>query len=98
MWTGAFAQAFLYPAWVTRERRQRMGRGQRVVPGVAYIIRSGRLEPEWAATERRAMSVAGRATAIVIAASGHNDVMGMCNTTLHDGIDFNFAYMGRTFP
>ena len=42
---GAFAQAFLYPAAVARERRQRMKRGQLVVSAVAYIIRNGRLDP-----------------------------------------------------
>lgn len=94
---GAFAQAFLYPAAVTRERRQRMKRGQSVVPGVAYIIRNGRLDPEWASTERRTLGIAGRAIATMIAASGRNDVMHMYNTTLHDGIDFNLAYIGPDF-
>jgi predicted acylesterase/phospholipase RssA len=94
---GAFAQAFLYPAAVTRERRQRLKRGQRVVPGVAYIIRNGRLDPEWAATERRTMGIAARAIATMIAASGYNDVLRMYNTTLHDGIDFNLAYIGSDF-
>ena len=94
---GAFAQAFLYPAAVTRERRQRMKRGQRVVPGVAYIIRNGRLDPEWAATERRTMGIAARAIATMIAASGYNDVLRMYYTTLHDAIDFNLAYIGSDF-
>ncbi|MGD0102697.1 MAG: patatin-like phospholipase family protein [Rhodopila sp.] len=94
---GAFAQAFLYPAAVTRERRQRMKRGQHVVPGVAYVIRNGRLDPEWAVTERRTLGIAARAIATMIAASGYNDVMQMYNTTLHDGIDFNLAYIGSDF-
>jgi predicted acylesterase/phospholipase RssA len=94
---GAFAQAFLYPAAVTRERRQRIKRGQHVVPGVAYVIRNGRLDPEWAVTERRTMGIAGRAIATMIAASGYNDVMHMYNTTMHDGIDFNLAYIGSDF-
>ena len=94
---GAFAQAFLYPAAVTRERRQRIKRGQHVVPGIAYVIRNGRLDPEWATTERQTMGIAGRAIATMIAASGYNDVMRMYNTTLHDGIDFNLAYIGSDF-
>jgi hypothetical protein len=48
---GAFAQAFLYPSGLTRLRRARMARGQFVVPAIAYVIRNGRLDPEWATTE-----------------------------------------------
>ena len=40
---GAFAQAFLYPAAITRQRRERISQGQQVIPAVAYIIRNGRL-------------------------------------------------------
>ena len=94
---GAFAQAFLYPAAVTRERRQCMKRSHHVVPGIAYVIRNARLDPEWATTERRTMGIAGRAIATMIAASGYNDVMHMYNTTLHDGIDFNLVYIGSDF-
>jgi hypothetical protein len=94
---GAFAQAFLYPAAITHERRQRMKRGQHVVPGVAYVIRNGRLDPEWAVTERRTLGIAGRAISTMIAASGLNDVRRMYNTTLRDGVDFNLAYIGSDF-
>ena len=76
---GAFAQAFLYPAGLTRQRRVRMTRGQQVVPATAYVIRNGRLDPEWATTERSTMGIAGRAIATMIAASGLNDVIRMYN-------------------
>jgi hypothetical protein len=94
---GAFAQAFLYPAAITRERRQRMKRGQHVVSGVAYVIRNRRLDPEWAVTQGRTLGIAGRAIAAMIAASGYNDVLRMWHTTVHDGIDFNLAYIGSDF-
>ncbi len=94
---GAFAQAFLYPAAVTRLRRVRMADGQFVVPAVAYVIRNGRLDPEGATTERSTLSIAGRAIATMISASGMNDVSCMYNTTLHDGIAFNLAYIGPDF-
>src|SRR6202012_5086337 len=44
---GAFAQAFLYPAGVTRQRRVRMAQGQFVVPATAYVIRNGFLRSDW---------------------------------------------------
>jgi hypothetical protein len=94
---GAFAQAFLYPAGLTRQRRVRMANGQLVVPAVAYVIRNGRLDPEWATTERSTLGIAGRAIATMIAASGLNDVLRMYNTTQRDGIGFNLAYIGSDF-
>jgi predicted acylesterase/phospholipase RssA len=94
---GAFAQAFLYPAALTQQRRVRMAGGQLVVPAVAYVIRNGRLDPEWATVERSTLSIAGRAIATMITASGYNDVLRMYNTTQHDGIDFNLAYIGSDF-
>jgi Patatin-like phospholipase len=94
---GAFAQAFLYPAGLARQRRVRMTNGQFVVPAVAYVIRNGRLDPEWASTERSTLGIAGRAIATLIAASGLNDVLRMYYTTQRDGIGFNLAYIGTDF-
>jgi hypothetical protein len=94
---GAFAQAFLYPAGVTRQRRARMSRGQRVVPATAYVIRNGRLDAEWATTERRTLGIVGRAISTMIAASGINDVIRIYNRTQQDGIGFNLAYIGKDF-
>jgi predicted acylesterase/phospholipase RssA len=94
---GAFAQAFLYPASVTRQRRARIAGGQAVVPARAYVIRNGRLDPEWAATERSTLGIASRAISTMIAASGINDVIRMYNSTQRDNIDFNLAYIGRDF-
>jgi predicted acylesterase/phospholipase RssA len=94
---GAFAQAFLYPASITRQRRDRMASGQLVVAATAYVIRNGRLDPEWATTERSTMGIAGRAIATMITASGINDVIRMYNTTQRDGIGYNLAYIGSDF-
>jgi hypothetical protein len=94
---GAFAQGFLYPAIAARGRRERRGRGQAVAPINAYIIRNGRLDPEWAAVERRTMGIAARAISTMIAASGYSDVLRMYAATQRDGVDFNLAYIGREF-
>jgi hypothetical protein len=72
-------------------------RGQAVVPASAYIIRNGRLDAQWAAVDRRAMSIAGRAIATMIASSGYNDVVRIWNTALRDGIDYNLAFIPRDF-
>ncbi len=94
---GAFAQTFLYPAALTASRRQRLAAHQRVLEVDAYVIRNGRLDPEWAATERQTLGIAGRAIATMISASGINDVIRIYNTTQRDNIDFFLAYIGRDF-
>jgi predicted acylesterase/phospholipase RssA len=96
---GAFTQAFLYPAAITRQRRERIREGQQVstIPAAAYVIRNGRLDPEWSEVERRTLGIAGRAISTMITVSGYNDVLRMYNNTQRDGIGFNLAYIGSEF-
>jgi len=94
---GAFAQAFLYPPALMRQRRERVRKGERIVPAVAYIIRNGRLNGEWALTERRTMGIAARAIATMITVGGYNDVLKMYATTQRDDVDFNLASIGPDF-
>lgn len=94
---GAFAQAFLYPSSMGRGRRARIARGTAARDVEAYIIRNGRLDPEWATVERRTLGITGRAISTMIAASGYNDVVRMYNNTQRDGIGFNLAFIGTDF-
>lgn len=94
---GTFAQAFLYPASLTQQRRQRALAKQRVLPVDAYVIRNGRLDPNWSVTKRQTLGIVGRAIDTMITASGINDVVRMYNTTRADGIDFHLAYIGSDF-
>ena len=88
---GAVAQMFLYPpsvelgkVGVKRERH-------------AWLIRNARLDPDYADTERRTISIASRAIATMLAASGVNDVLRIYFTARRDGVDYNLAYIGRDF-
>ncbi len=88
---GAIAQLFLYPpsvdlrsVGVVRERR-------------AYIIRNARLDPDYAMSERRTISIAGRAISTMLAASGRNDVLRVYFTSKRDGVDYNLAYIPPDF-
>ena len=94
---GAVAQVFLYPAGVNRRRREKIARHQTVTPAIAYVIRNGRLDPEWVAVERQALGIAMAAILTMITASGNNDIARMSQSTQRDGIDFNLAYIGRDF-
>ena len=88
---GAIAQLFLYPPalelgriGIKRERR-------------AYIIRNARLDPDWATSERRTISIAGRAINTMLASSGRNDVLRVYFITQRDRVDYNLAYIGHDF-
>jgi hypothetical protein len=86
---GAMAQLFLYPPSLNLSTHPR-GR-------TAYIIRNARLDPDWAATEPRTLSIAGRAISTMLSASGHNDVLRVYFITQRDKVDYNLAYIGRDF-
>ncbi|MBV8410097.1 MAG: patatin-like phospholipase family protein, partial [Alphaproteobacteria bacterium] len=94
---GAFVQTFLYPSQLTRNRAERRRRGEPLIDARAFIIRNGRLDPEWATVERRTLGIAGRAISTMISASGVNDVIRIYNVTQRDGIDYNLAFIGRDF-
>jgi predicted acylesterase/phospholipase RssA len=92
---GASQQVFVYPpslhvgqissqARVIRERR-------------VFVIRNGRLDPEWADTKRQVLSIAGRAVSSLIQNQGVGDLYRIYATTERDGVDFNLAFIPPTF-
>ena len=92
---GAVARTFLYPPQIGI--LVNLQEGPLARQRHAYIIRSGRLDPEWASVDRRLMSISGRAIATMIHYSGYNDVLRIYSTTQRDGVDYNLAYIGRDF-
>jgi len=92
---GAVAQTFLYPPSLTAGVNIRTGLLAR--ERHAYVMRNGRLDPEWSSIDRRTLSIAGRAIDTMIHYSGQNDVYRLQTTTERDGVDFNLAYIGRDF-
>jgi predicted acylesterase/phospholipase RssA len=92
---GASAQVFVYPPSLhvaeiskaehaTRERK-------------VYVIRNGRLDPDWADTKRATMDIAGRAVSSLIQNQGIGDLYRIYATTERDGVDFNLALIPSTF-
>jgi len=88
---GAVAQLFVYPASIDISksgiRRERH----------AYIIRNGKLDPNYSASKRQTLSVAGRSISTMLTASGKNDVLRVYFLAKRDGIDYNLAYIGSDF-
>ncbi|WP_422001062.1 patatin-like phospholipase family protein [Reyranella sp.] len=94
---GAFVQSFLYPATLTTQRRQRMAAHRPVATATAYIIRNGRLDPDWADVRREMLGITGRAISTMIVASGYNDTVRIYYTTQRDKVAYNLAYIGPDF-
>jgi predicted acylesterase/phospholipase RssA len=94
---GAVNQAFLYPVAATQVRRARIARRLPVQPIRAWVIRNARLDPNWAVTDRRTMSIAGRAVETMIASSGFNDVVRIWLNAARDDVEYRLAYIGAEF-
>jgi hypothetical protein len=63
----------------------------------AYIIRNARVDPDHSETAPRTISIAGRAIATMLAASGNNDLLRTYFITRRDGVDYNLAFIGSDF-
>ena len=92
---GAVAQAFLYPAALELDV---MGRKAGITrQRVGYVIRNGRIDPDWADTDRRFLNIAGRAVSTMIHYSGINDILRMYFTAVRDGVKFRLAFIPSEF-
>lgn len=94
---GTIAQTFLYPSALTVQRRERIAAGKPVLSANAYVIRNGRLDPDWSGVERRTLNIAGRAISTMIATGGYNDVMNIYKDAVRDAIGYNLAFIQRDF-
>jgi predicted acylesterase/phospholipase RssA len=90
---GAVAQSFLYPPSLSL----RKGASNLARTRTAYIIRNAKLSAPPEETQRRTMSIAGRAIATLIASNGVGDLYRMYTTTKRDGVAFNLAYIENDF-
>lgn len=92
---GASTQVFLYPPSAAVKAKE-LGIQRRANRQV-FIIRNSRLDPRWNETERRTLSVAGRAISQLIQTQGIGDLYRIYNTAINDQLGFNLAYIGSDF-
>ena len=92
---GASTQVFLYPSAAVQKANE-LGL-QRRTNRQAFIIRNSRLDPRWNETERRTLSVAGRAISQLIQTQGIGDLYRIYAMTKLDHVGFNLAYIGSDF-
>lgn len=64
----------------------------------AYIIRNGRVAPEYKAVKPKTLSIAGRAVSSLIKSQGVGDLYELFVFSKRNGIDYNLAYIPGDFP
>lgn len=92
---GASAQVFVYPPGVNinaESARRGIQRARRL-----YLIRNGRVDPQWQQVRRNLLPIAGRAISSLLHSNGMNDIFRIYATSIRDGVDFNLAYIPSTF-
>jgi predicted acylesterase/phospholipase RssA len=94
---GVIAQLFAYPsravAALEKATGKPLNRSIRV-----YVIRNGRLDPEWTDTPRRTLAIGRRAIDSLVQAEGMEDVRRTYRIARQDKADFNLAYIAPDFP
>jgi len=86
---GASVQTFLYPPGMRAIGELR--------PATAYVIRNGRLAPDWQQVERSTLSIATRAVSTLTTNSGLGDIYRMYALAQRDGVTFKLAYIEDDF-
>ena len=92
---GVMRQVFLLPRLFFQQLKDQGRYDQR--ERHVFVIRNGRIDPQWASTVRRSRSVARRALRALIDEQGISDIHHLYNAAQHDGEDFNLAYIDDAF-
>ncbi|MHC8377245.1 patatin-like phospholipase family protein [Pseudomonas sp. MDT1-16] len=93
---GVLTQVFLYPPGTVMALNRVTGARLRDERHF-YVIRNGKLEPQWSGTKRRTLSIGGRAISALIQTQGISDLDRIYRIAQQDGADFNLAYIGADF-
>lgn len=93
---GVLTQVFLYPPGTVMALNSVTGARIRRDRHF-YVIRNGKLEPQWSGTKRRTLSIGGRAITTLIHTQGISDLDRIYRIAQQDGADFNLAYIGADF-
>lgn len=93
---GVITQVFLYPPGTVMALNSVTGARLRRDRHF-YVIRNGKMEPQWSGTKRRTLSIGGRAISALIQMQGISDLERIYRIAQQDGADFNLAYIGSDF-
>jgi hypothetical protein len=92
---GTMSQVFIYPPNI------KLGELSRAEGGVRqrklYVVMNTRMDPDWAQTERRVITIAGRAISSMIHTQGLGDLYRIYLTAMRDGVRFNMTHIPEDF-
>jgi hypothetical protein len=92
---GTMAQVFIYPPNI------KLGELSKNEGGVRqrnlYVVMNTRMDPDWAQTERRVITIAGRAISSMIHTQGIGDLYRIYLTAQRDGVKFNLTHIPADF-
>jgi len=92
---GVASQVFLFPVqFDPRAIDRRLGR---TPTRRLFVVRNGRLNPEWETVEPQIMKIAGRSISSLIKYQGRGDVDRMYGQSRRYGVDFNLASIPPSF-
>jgi predicted acylesterase/phospholipase RssA len=92
---GASRQVFMYPRRVNLGDVSAGNNAER--DRTVYIIRNDQVDPEWASTHRRTLSIATRTIDSLTFTQGLGDMYREYLTSIRDKIDFNLTYIPADF-
>ncbi len=92
---GATTQVFIFPpAFKLREFVSTVNAKR---DRTAYILRNGRLDPEWAETRPQTLTIAQRAISSLIQTQGLGDLYRIYLSCKRDGVAYRLAFIPATF-
>lgn len=92
---GTMAQVFVYPPNVKLAELSKSDEGDR--HRMMYVVMNTRMDPQWAQTERRVITIAGRAISSMIHTQGVGDLYRIFLTAKRDGVQFNLTHIPEDF-
>ncbi len=92
---GVTQQVFLAPTALAFKDIDRAA-GLRVARRL-FILRNGKITPEWESVDDKVIATAGRSISTLIKNQGIGDLYRIYTTTARDGIEFNLATIPRSF-
>jgi predicted patatin/cPLA2 family phospholipase len=94
---GVTRQVFIAPSvFSIVSRDQKPGRAA-AKPARLYVIRNGKIDPEWQSVNENVLSITQRSISTLIKNQGIGDLYRIYSVTRRDGIDFNLASIPRDF-
>jgi hypothetical protein len=93
---GVTRQVFIAPSvfpLVSRDRKP----GRPATKSRLYVIRNGKIDPEWQSVNENVLSITQRSISTLIKNQGIGDLYRIYSVTKRDGIDFNLASIPSDF-